>query len=146
MEFNSIYACTLCVFSIVNIYCLQYRYFQATNRHVYINRYSQSTLTSFGTSLRGLMVNATVFMLTNTVLNLTCVYGYESWKWNRVLLDSTRRKYFIYERRNPLQPLHGILFPNSSNGSVICTNPEDGTHYGLCYCTFLLPARVTRLV
>ena len=26
------------------------------------------------------------------------------------------------ERRNPLPPLHGLFFPISSKGSVICTN------------------------
>ena len=32
------------------------------------------------------------------------------------------------ERRNLLPPLHGLLFPTSSKGSFICTNPETGQH------------------
>ena len=30
------------------------------------------------------------------------------------------------ERENPLAPLHGILFPISSNGSFICTTIKTG--------------------
>ena len=31
-----------------------------------------------------------------------------------------------YERRNPLLPLHGLLFPITSKGSIICTIPHTG--------------------
>ena len=37
------------------------------------------------------------------------------------------------ERRNLLPPLHGLLFPISSNGSFVCTNPDRTAHTSLCY-------------
>ena len=38
------------------------------------------------------------------------------------------------ERGNALPPLHGLLFPISSNGSFICIIPQtDNTYHGLCY-------------
>ena len=36
------------------------------------------------------------------------------------------------ERGNPLPP-HGLLFPINSNGSFICTIPQDSTYHSLCY-------------
>ena len=38
------------------------------------------------------------------------------------------------ERGNLLPPRHGLLFPNSSKYSFICTIPHmDSTYHGLCY-------------
>ena len=36
------------------------------------------------------------------------------------------------EKGNPLLP-HGLLLLINSNGSFICTIPQDGTYHGLCY-------------
>ena len=37
------------------------------------------------------------------------------------------------EKTNLLLLLHGLLFPNSSKGSFICTILYDSTYHGLCY-------------
>ena len=44
------------------------------------------------------------------------------------------KNHLYSERRNPLPPLHGLLFPISSKGYFICTiHRQESTYLGFCY-------------
>ena len=51
--------------------------------------------------------------------------------WRSYLLLSMTA--VIYDRRSPLRPLHGPVFPINSKGTSICTIPQDNTYHGFCY-------------
>ena len=47
------------------------------------------------------------------------------WLWLYVVKNMVRN-HSDSKMGNPLPPLHGLLFPISSNGSFICTIPQTG--------------------